>query len=527
MKTEIKLPELGEGIDSGTVVALVAQAGESLNENDPVIEIETDKAMVPVPAGVSGILISLAVKEGKEIKPGEIIGHIETEKTSPSSEKHERKDHKVAPASSPSGEKAIKIISFKLPELGEGIDGGTVASVIARENEVIRAEEAVMELETDKAVIPIPAPETGILKEVRVKANDEVKVGDVLFVLEASASLIAPPETKTDAVAISLPPPEIKKPSPPPEKTDPPPASAEDRSLPAPAGPAARKLARELGVAIEAIRGSARGGRITPEDVKVHVKEIVQKGSSQVRTPLPPLPDFSRYGSVRREKIAQLRKTISNRMAAHWSHIPHVHQFQEVDISEITSLQKQYTSEFKEEGSTLSVTQFVLKSMALGLREFPIFNASFDENRDEIIYKEYCHIGVAVDTPSGLIVPVLRDVDQKSIFTLGKELKELAKRTRERKVGVEELKGASITLSNLGGIGGTHFTPIINHPEVAIVGIGRAAVKPVLRDGEFVPRTFLPLCVAYDHRIIDGADGARFVMRLTHYLEKVVYHLMR
>ena len=444
---------------------------------------------------------------------------------------------------------------IKLPKLGEGINSGIVAAVITQPGDKISAEDAIIELETDKAVIPISAEVSGAVVKITVSEGNEVKPGDLLAIVETeqsqktddfiqestpspaesieinkndekkTISTDAPPQSVSEAVISNSPTPPISNNS----------NNSNTNSIAdvvispenIPAGPATRKLSRELGVNLTEITGTARGGRITLEDVKIFVKNKISTGGTSVGLGLKPLPDLSTYGEMQREKASKLRSIISERMATNWTNIPHVHQFGEIDITEIITLQKKYAGQFKENGSALSVTQFLIKGLAMALKAFPTFNASFDHIQNEIVYKKYFHIGVAVDTPSGLIVPVLRDVDTKSIFEVGKELRELAERTRERRVDPKELQGACITLSNLGGIGGTHFTPIINHPEVAILGAGRSSIKPVYIDGEFVPRTILPLCLAYDHRVIDGADGARFMVFLTDYLEKVEYHLMQ
>ncbi len=429
---------------------------------------------------------------------------------------------------------------IKLPELGEGITSGTVAALIVNEGDSVGVEDPIIELETDKAVVPVPAGMAGVIVSITVAEGDEIKPGDVLATLAEDESqpsgVDKPKPASTDKNSseqtqknTEIPPLSSVAQINAQLKETKPPANVVISATEIAAGPATRKLARELGIDLAHVPGTARGGRITLDDLKLFAKTKIASGgggSFSAINGLKALPDFSKFGEVHREKATKLRSIISERMSANWVNIPHVHQFQDVDTTDIISLQKKYAPNFKEKGSALSVTQFLIKGLSIALKKFPQFNASFDHNTGELLYKKYYHIGVAVDTPSGLIVPVLKNVDTLSIFDIGKELKELAKKTRERTVGMEELQGASITLSNLGGIGGTHFTPIINHPEVAILGAGRSQVKPVYIDGEFVPRTILPLCLAYDHRVIDGADGARFIMFLTDYLENIEYHMM-
>ena len=522
MAVDIRLPDLGEGITSGTVINIIVGPGETVGPEDAILELETDKAVLPVPAGVSGVITSFSVSEGDEIKPGEVIAVLaaDASKDKPQSsndgDSSNKSSSKVDEAVSQS--KGGELIEFKLPDLGEGIAGGTVAVVLVSPGDKVKIEEAIVELETDKAVVPVPAPVDGVIKEIKVKEGGEVKIGQVVFTMEAEQtenSLSAPPQMPEE--------PPVSK-----EVTSTPTSDMVISSNDVPAGPAARKLARELGVQLGQINGSARGGRITLEDIKAFVKaKMSGPVGGRTFSGLSPLPDFSSFGDIRKEKITKLRSIISDRMSANWANIPHVHQFQDVDVTQIIALQKKYAAQFKTEGSALSVTQFLIKGLALALKEFPIFNASFDHINKEIIYKQYFNIGVAVDTPTGLIVPVLKKANEMSIFDIGKNLKELAKKTRDRKILPQDLQGASITLSNLGGIGGTHFNPIINHPEVAILGAGRSSIKPTYINGEIVPRTILPMCLAIDHRVIDGDDGARFIMFLTHYLENVEYHMMR
>lgn len=442
-------------------------------------------------------------------------------------------------------------LDIKLPELGEGISSGIVASISVEEGAAISANDPIIEIETDKAVLPVPCPHDGICKKILVAVGDEIQVGHKIAEIEDSGAAPAEENEKAEEKAEkeeTTETPQLE------EKPMPAPAQSEAPSQPAPsaekksdaamvvtenknngntivaAGPATRKYARELGIDLTQVKGSRRGGRIDISDIKSYVKSLNLKDLGSGFTPMPsaggaglmaaaPLPDFSKYGSIRQEPLSRLRKIISERMARNWATIPHVFQYQDIDVTSLGEYQSKYASEFKEKGSSVSPTNFFIKALSICLKEFPAFNSSLDVAAQELIYKNYFHIGVAVDTPSGLIVPVLRDVDQKSIFDIGYELKELAQKTRDRKVLPEELQGACITLSNLGGMGGTHFTPIINAPEVAILGVGRAAVEPQYIDGELCPRKIAKVTLSYDHRVIDGADAARFVARLKDIVE--------
>lgn len=432
-----------------------------------------------------------------------------------------------------------------LPELGEGITSGIVANISINPGDALSENDPIIEIETDKAVLPVPSPTSGTCISVEVSVGDEIQIGQIIAKMEAGDGAAAPKEEaappaeevkEEKAEAPAAPPEPAAEPSP-----EPAPAAAAPKPAPparkkgaiVPAGPATRRFARELGLDLSQVPGSKKGGRIDITDVKAYVKSLDLNSAQVFSPPAPsangsgsgagfapiPLPDYSKFGDIRREKLSNLRNKISERMSRNWATIPHVFQFHELDVTNISELQKRYSADFKERGSTASVTNFFIKALALCLKEFPQFNASLDEISNELVYKEFYNIGIAVDTPSGLIVPVLKDVDKKTIFEIGTELKELAKKTRERKVVPDDLQGGCITLSNLGGIGGTHFTPIINSPEVAILGVGQSEIKPKYIDGEFIPRQMVQVTLSYDHRVIDGADGARFISRLSDIIE--------
>lgn len=417
----------------------------------------------------------------------------------------------------------------KLPELAEGVEKGDVVNVLVSVGDRVEAETPLLELESEKATVTLPSPVGGKVAKVLVKPGQTVKVGETVVVLEGAdepAAEPAPaaeekPEAPKKGKAKKAAPEagETKAPPQPPALIAPP---SPDYDEVIPAGPAVRRMARELGVDLRNVRGSGRGGRILLEDLDPYIRGFIAKrGGAPTAAGVAPveLPDFSKWGPVRTEKIDSLRRKIAEKMTQSWSLVPHVHHNHDVDITDLLALQKRHKERVTQMGGALTLTPFVLKALVIALREFPQFNASFDERNGEIVYKEYYHLGVAVDTEAGLIVPVLRDVDRKPIVQLAVELNDLAERTRERKVGLDELRGGTFTLSNLGGIGGAHFNPIINTPEVAILGVGRAAKRPVWNGSEFVPRDMLPITLGYDHRVIDGADGARFIVRLADVLQ--------
>ncbi len=433
-------------------------------------------------------------------------------------------------------------LEYTLPALGEGINKGVVVNIAVSAGSSVAFDDTLLEIETDKAVLPVPSPSAGIIISVLVKTGDTISVGQLIAIIETDNSVQPQPaELNTITLQESK---QIQRPSVTSlavqpdiintSKSDM--SFSQSKKLPASsipsihpihqpsndnvlAGPATRKFAREMGIELSLVKGSKKGGRIDIEDIKQYVKSRMSSSASFAREEIAPLPDFGRFGEITREPLSNLRKTIAKNLIQSWSKIPHVFQFQEVDISELSSLKNRHHAQFKEQGSTASITVFIIKALAQCLHEFPRFNASYDEISQELVLKKYYHIGVAVDTEAGLIVPVIRNVEQLSIFEIGKKLRELAQKAKIRKLSLDELQGSSITLSNLGGIGGTHFTPIINPPEVAILGVGSEMIQPRYQNGTFIPRTILPICLSYDHRVIDGADAARFIVRLTQIME--------
>jgi pyruvate dehydrogenase E2 component (dihydrolipoyllysine-residue acetyltransferase) len=452
-------------------------------------------------------------------------------------------------------------MKVELPFLAEGIEGGDVVQVLVHEGDQVTEGQSLIELETDKATVPVPAPAAGKVARLLVRQGDHVKVGQALIEMDgadgAAQQAKTPPKEKPASSSSPQPPPAVEaahakaveqreKPpaqslSPPassaspssaapPSETEPPaqktaPAGpSEDRSPSSGAGiaapPSVRRLARELGVELLQVKGSEAGGRITAEDVKTFVRERTRRSGT---APGPGGKDqgvfTTMYGNERREALPSLRRKIAANMTQSWTTIPHVHQFQDADITDLMELHKRYAPEFTKKGATLTLTSLFLKAVVHALKLYPQLNASLDLTNGEVIYKDYYNIGVAVDTPGGLIVPVVHHVDQKDLVQISIELADLAERTRKREVKLEELRGATFTVSNMGGIGAGPFTPIISPPQVGILGVGRARLMPVYRDGQVVPRSILQLCVAYDHRLVDGAVGARFTNELVKVLE--------
>lgn len=416
-------------------------------------------------------------------------------------------------------------MDVKLPQLAEGVEGGTVVSILVAEGQQIEKDQSIMELETQKAVGSIPAPSSGVITKIHVKQGMEVTVGQVLISVETSGAgaASAAPSPQDSAAA-------EKAENASPAQSTPTEKSAADYryeskgGVPPPAPPSIRKIARELGIDLTRVRGSEAGGRINLADLRGYIlrlQEIAsqapgqQGGPSQVVTAPSAAPsetiDFSKWGPVHREKMSPLRRTVSRRMMESWTTIPKINQFADADITDLLALRKKYAANFEKKGAHLTLTAIVLLVLGRALKKHPRANSSLDESSLEIIYKDYCHVGVAVDTEGGLIVPVLRDIDRKNLLQLSQELHALTEKTRQRKVAIDDLQGGTFTISNQGSIGGSHFTPIIYAPQVAILGIGQGQAKPVVIDGKIAIRTILPLCLSYDHRVLDGADAVRFV----------------
>jgi pyruvate dehydrogenase E2 component (dihydrolipoamide acetyltransferase) len=555
---EFKLPELGENIEQGDLVRLMVAPGATVNTGQSVMELETDKAVVEVPSSVSGTVQEIRVKEGDKIKVGQVIFTVDgaeakapaaTAAPAPAAASAEQKAtpaparKETAPAAkaspAPPSEGAISGPGeFKLPELGENISQGDLVRLMISPGTKVSEGQPVMELETDKAVVEVPSSVTGVVKDVKVKEGEKIKVGQVIFTLEGGAAAAAPvrprnapvehvsgqhgarlafqaairAEGKTEEQAL------------PPDQPQQVPAQF---SMPAqlgkvagtehrqaiPAAPHVRRLARELGVDIYEVKGSGPGGRISEENVKAHAKSLLSAATSAAHaTPRaghfaqPQLPDFGKWGNIERVSMRGVRRKTAEHLAEAWNTIPHVTQHDRADITELEQLRARFAPKAEEAGGKMTVTV-----CAAALKVFPQFNASIDIEKEEIVYKQYISIGVAADTDRGLLVPVIRDVDKKNIVELAVELSQLSKKAREKKLAPADMEGGTFTITNLGGIGGIGFTPIVNYPEVAILGLSRSRIEPEWINGKFEPRLILPLSLSYDHRLIDGADAARFL----------------
>ena len=440
-------------------------------------------------------------------------------------------------------------IEVTLPELGENIAKGDVVRVLVNVGDMVEKDQSVLELETDKATIEVPSSAAGKVSEVRVKAGESVKVGQAIVVLDdagaaagkapakagkADAKSATPADANATPAATAPPAAEPAK-APPAEPSRPaaqktasvvdiqtarplPPPPRVDGGTPVPAAPSVRRYARELGVNIADVSGTGPGGRIGQHDVKSRVQTLLAGGATG-RPAAPPLPDFTRWGEVEVTPMSNIRRKTAEQLSASWI-APHVTQHDKADVTTLEDFRRAYGPRVEAAGGKLTVTAILVKIAALAIQRYPQFASSVDMANQTVIVKKYCHIGLAVDTPNGLLVPVLRDADRKTLTENAVEMGTLSKKARDKKLSLDEMSGGVFTITNLGGIGGTAFTPIVNQPEVAILGVSRGATEPVWRDGSFVPRQMLPLSLSYDHRVIDGADGIRFLRFIAEALEQ-------
>ena len=456
--------------------------------------------------------------------------------------------------------KDVMSIEFKLPAVGENIDKAEIGSLRVAVGDTIAADQIVMEIETDKAVFELPCPSAGKITKIHVKPGDTVQTGAPLLTIDEAAAAAdgqaalesapekaaaAPPEATT-ARAPALPPktpapapapstsasqaPQTPKAAPGPQSAGAAPVSEidGDEAAPAPAGPATRRLARELGVDLHQVQGSGPGARITSEDVQAYVRERLATPAAEPAAiaavfgpgAIPPLPDFSTFGPLERQQLNKVTRTGAANLSLAWNVVPHVTQHELADVTELEAARKRYSqsSAAKDGGPKITMTVLAMKALVTALKAFPKFNSSYDASRGEVVLKKYYNLGIAVDTEQGLMVPVIRSVDTKSVLQLAGELADLAQKARDRKLAVAEMQGGSFTITNLGGIGGTYFTPIVNYPEVAILGMSRTSHQQVVVDGEPRIRLMLPLSLSYDHRVINGADAARFIVKLSRLL---------
>ena len=566
MSIEFKLPNLGEGVESADIAEILVSPGDMVAAEQIIMELETEKAVVELPMDAAGTIEELLVSEGDSIEVGQALlkftpadaassnGQDQSDSTAdadqpaPVEADAEATTSEAQEVTEPTGKQKqgdSQEVEFVLPNIGEGLDSADVAEVHVSEGDEIAADQIVMDLETEKAVVELPCSQVGTVTKVHVAAGDTIEVGQVLLTLQAtvarpskaspaqqsSAGRSAPrtsgttEETRAESTETTLTTTaSIRVQTP--ELVD---HSGNGRG-PVPAAPSTRRLARKLGVNLHQVDGSGPGGRITQDDVQAFVRQRLEgspspassRGALTTLAPgslaPPPLPDFSKFGQVDREKLSKIGRTAAENLTVSWNVIPHVTQHDLADVTELEAARKKFSKGIGADGLKVTMTAIVMKALATCLQQYPKFNSSLDPETQEIVYKRYYHIGCAVDTPNGLLVPVVKDCDQKSIRDVAGEVAEMAVQARDRKLPIDAMQGATCTVTNLGGIGGIAFTPIVNYPEVCILGLSRGRKELQIVDGEISERMMLPLALSYDHRVINGADAARFVASLCNML---------
>ena len=537
---EIKVPDLG-GADEVEIIEIIVSEGDSVAEEDPILTVESDKASVELPAPAAGKITKITVKVGDKVKEGDVIGMLsasgdaggsdDAEEDKPEEKAEEKsearsEDSKPAPKKKKSGGSRTEVV--KVPSL-DGFDDVPVIEINVAEGDTIGEDDPLVTVESDKATMEIPSPYAGKVGKILVKEGDKLSEGSDLLEMT-----IEDDGDDEDEAADSGDSAKAESQASKPEKKDSKPEAAPQPQgstyePPAPgtkvhAGPAVRKLARELGADLTRVKGSGPKGRIIKDDVHAYVKSQLQQAQQgrgvAVGSGIPgvKLPDFSQFGEVEREGMSRMMAATATNMQRSWLNVPHVTQFDDADITEMEAFRKGQKAAGEKRGVKMTPLPFLLKACAAALAELPQFNVSLDMERKEVVRKKYIHIGIAVDTPHGLMVPVIRNVDQKGLWELAAESAELAQKARDKQLKPAEMQGACFTITSLGGIGGTAFTPIVNTPEVAILGVSKASMKPVWDGKEFQPRLMLPLSLSYDHRAVNGADAARFTNLLTQLL---------
>ncbi len=545
---EVKVPDIGD-FDEVSVIELLVKPGDTVKAEQSLLTVESDKASMEIPSSSAGVVKELKVKLGDKVKEGSLILVLEsTLMSSPSAQAGS-----PPPQASPgSGEEAKPVaatapaapaaasgpVEVRVPDIGDFKDVAVI-ELLVKPGDIVKPEQSLITVESDKASMEIPSSAAGVVKELKVKIGDKINIGDLVAVLEGTAT--SSPSVQTGAAPPQPSPAGGEGASPAPERTIPTAAlpphepSVPTGTLPH-ASPSVRKFARELGVPLEEVKGSGPKGRITQEDVQNFTRSVMKgetqtlalaakapAGGSGAGLDLLPWPkvDFAKFGPVERKELSRIKKISGANLHRNWVMIPHVNSYEDADITELEEFRVSTNKDNEKSGIKVTMLALVIKAVVAALKKFPDFNASLDG--DQLVYKQYFHVGFAADTPNGLVVPVLRDADKKGILQISQEMGELAKKARDGKLTAGDMQGGCFSISSLGGLGTTYFTPIINAPEVAILGLSRSAMKPVWDGKAFQPRLILPLSLSYDHRVIDGASGARF----TTYLAQVLADFRR
>ena len=517
---EIKVPDIGDYKDVPVIEVLV-KAGDKVEKEQSIVVLESDKATMDVPSSHSGVVKEVKVKVGDNLSEGSVVITLEEGAASAAAPAPAASASAPAPAPASVGGAPIEI---KVPDIGDYKDV-PVIEVLVKAGDKVEKEQSIVVLESDKATMDVPSSHSGVVKEVKVKVGDNLSEGSVVVILEGGSGLASAPApavtsapaTPATSVTKQVEPPIARAPAPPPISSTP--APAVDATL-SHASPSVRKFARELGVTITQVKGSGPKGRITQEDVQAFVKAAMSGGAGSPAAAssggslgglnLIPWPkvDFTKFGEIERQPLNRIKKLTAANLGRNWVMIPAVTYHEDADITDLEAFRVLTNKENEKKGVKITMLAFLMKAAVAALKKYPEFNSSLDG--DDLILKKYFNIGFAADTPTGLVVPVIKDADQKGIFELAKETSELAALARDGKLKPDQMQGASFTISSLGGIGGTYFSPIVNAPEVAILGVSKAAMKPVWDGKQFVPRLICPLSLSADHRVIDGALATRF-----------------
>ncbi len=531
---EVKVPDIGDYSDV-PVIEIHVKVGDTIAVEDSLVTLESDKATMDVPSSAAGVVKEIKVALGDKISEGSVVVIIEAAGA----------NTEAAPASAPAPVAAAAVaapaapataaapvaaaatggaVEVKVPDIGDYSDV-PVIEIHVKVGDTIAVEDALVTLESDKATMDVPSSAAGVVKEIKVALGDKISEGSVVVIIEAAGSASAPAPVAAPAVPVAsaAPAPAAAAPAPAVAAASAAPAVAVAASKTAHASPSVRKFARELGVDIGLVKGSGIKGRITPDDVRGFIKSVMTgqvalagaavaapAGGSGVGLDLLPWPkvDFTKFGEIESQPMSRIKKISGANLARNWVMIPHVTVNEDADVTELENFRVQMNKEYEKQGVKFSMLAFIIKAVVQALKKFPEFNASIDG--DNLILKKYFHIGFAADTPNGLMVPVIKDCDKKGVAQIATEMSDLAKQAREGKLKPADMSGGCFTISSLGGIGGTSFTPIINAPEVAILGVMKSAMKPVWNGKDFTPRLICPLCLSFDHRVIDGAAAARF-----------------
>ncbi len=550
---EIVVPDIGD-FDAVEVTEILVNEGDEIQVEDSLVTVESDKASMEIPSSHSGKVLKVKVSMGDNIAQDDVLIMLETAgaedtaeaKEAEQAEKEAVDEKPAAPVSTepkqqedkkpqaPSGSsKQTSIKEILIPDIGD-FDSVEIIEVLVNEGDEVEAEDSLITVESDKASMEIPSSESGKVVNIKVAVGDNVSQGSIILMMEVGA------DSSTDSTTTE------KKKEPAkghheqmapaksaPAKTSSGKASSdkpsptvnidETRFSKAYASPSVRKFARELGVDLGKVEGTSRKGRINREDVKGFVKKTLTSKSSGSSLGVKPMPeiDFSQFGEIETKPLSNINKLTGEFLHRNWVTVPHVTQFDEADITEMEAFRKQMGKEMEKEGIKITPLAFIIRAVVASLKAYPRFNSSLDVSGDNLILKKYFNIGVAVDTPNGLVVPVIKDADQKSLIEISQEIRELAKKARDKNLKPSEMKGGNFSISSLGGIGGTKFTPIVNAPEVAVLGVSRSKTEPLWDGKEFQPRLMLPLSLSYDHRVIDGADAARFTTHLSKMLSDI------